>query len=413
MNNQRRDYFWNTLGVFLQNAISPLLLIIITRINGITDAGIFSFAFSVSLILWAIGMWGGRTYQVSDVKHEFTSASYITVRLLTSIGILALALLFSVLNYYDSTKTILIIVLVVFKIAESLADVMYGIQQTHGHLYLAGRSLTYKMIVSLIVFIGLDLLTKDMVISSLGLVLVNVLIIAFYDIPNTRRLEVIEGLWTRFTQNAKHAGAIMRRCLPVFIVVFLSMFSLNIPRYFIDIYQPHELGYFGIIAMPITLIVMFMLFILQPNVVELSSLLERRKIAAFKKTVRTIIYIAMVGGILALVATYFIGVWFLNIIFGVDFEPYKSPLLIMVVGALFNALVFIYINVLTIARQLKGQFYILLVSNIALVCFSAMLIKQTGIIGGAILFLATNIVQFVLLTLVYERTLAKSGDEKS
>ena len=64
----RKDYFWNTLGALLQSALSPLLLIVVTRVNGIDDSGIFSFAFSVAIIFWALGMWGGRTYQVSDTK---------------------------------------------------------------------------------------------------------------------------------------------------------------------------------------------------------------------------------------------------------------------------------------------------------------------------------------------------------
>jgi hypothetical protein len=53
--------------VLLQNAISPLLLIVITRVNGIDDSGLFSLAFSVSIILWSLAMWGGRTYQVLGV----------------------------------------------------------------------------------------------------------------------------------------------------------------------------------------------------------------------------------------------------------------------------------------------------------------------------------------------------------
>lgn len=79
--NIKKDYLWNTIGVLAQNAISPLLLIVVTRLNGVDDSGLFSFAFSLALIFWAIGIWGGRTYQVSDVKHEFTPQSYIFVRI--------------------------------------------------------------------------------------------------------------------------------------------------------------------------------------------------------------------------------------------------------------------------------------------------------------------------------------------
>jgi len=41
MQNIKKDYLWNSLGSLLQSAISPVLLIIITRLNGIDDSGLF------------------------------------------------------------------------------------------------------------------------------------------------------------------------------------------------------------------------------------------------------------------------------------------------------------------------------------------------------------------------------------
>ena len=35
MQSQKKDYIWNSLGSLLQSAISPVLLIVITRLNGI------------------------------------------------------------------------------------------------------------------------------------------------------------------------------------------------------------------------------------------------------------------------------------------------------------------------------------------------------------------------------------------
>ena len=38
MQNIKKDYLWNSLGSLLQSAISPVLLIVITRLNGIDDS---------------------------------------------------------------------------------------------------------------------------------------------------------------------------------------------------------------------------------------------------------------------------------------------------------------------------------------------------------------------------------------
>jgi hypothetical protein len=83
MQAQKKDYIWNSIGSFLQSAISPILLIVITRLNGVGDSGLFSFAMSLSVVFWAISLWGGRTYQVSDVKKEFSSDCVTNVAVFT------------------------------------------------------------------------------------------------------------------------------------------------------------------------------------------------------------------------------------------------------------------------------------------------------------------------------------------
>ena len=122
MQNIKKDYLWNSLGSLLQSAISPVLLIIITRLNGIDDSGLFSFAISLSVVFWAVSLWGGRTYQVSDVKREFSSGGYVAVRFIASLIVAISAVVFCVLNGYSTTKTGLIMILVTFKILESIAD---------------------------------------------------------------------------------------------------------------------------------------------------------------------------------------------------------------------------------------------------------------------------------------------------
>ena len=101
----KKDYVWNTLGVLLQNALSPLILVVISRENGLVAVGSFAFAFSVSIMFWAIGMWGGRTYQVSDTRGEFADASYIVARLALAACILVGSWIFCLANSYDRQKT--------------------------------------------------------------------------------------------------------------------------------------------------------------------------------------------------------------------------------------------------------------------------------------------------------------------
>ena len=105
-NNSKKDYFWNTLGVFLQNLLSPILLIFITRFNGIEDGGLFSFTFSMAVSFSAISIWGNRTYQVSDIKNQFNNKNYILSRIITSLITIIASLIFVLLNGYSFNKII-------------------------------------------------------------------------------------------------------------------------------------------------------------------------------------------------------------------------------------------------------------------------------------------------------------------
>ena len=401
MQAQKKDYIWNSIGSFLQSAISPILLIVITRLNGVGDSGLFSFAMSLSVVFWAISLWGGRTYQVSDVKKEFSSGDYIVVRFISSLIVAVFSISFCVLSGYDLIKTELIVVLVSFKILESIADSMYGVLQIHNKLYIVGISLTIKSVFGFIIFAIIDILTKNIIYGALSIFLVNIVVVIFYDIPWMKHVESV-GLTKK---NIMQAGKIMKKTAEVFVVVFLTMFSLNIPRYFLDKYHYDQIGYFGIMAMPITLLTLFISFVLQPNVVNLSELLKEKKVKEFTKIVSKIDFITFTLGILFVVSSYLIGVWVLNTVFGIDINNFRIDLTIMVIGAVANAFVSIYVNLLIILRRFKGQFYTLLVTNILAVILSIYLIDRLAMLGSVLVFMIISFLQAIILLFIYKRSL--------
>ena len=405
MQNIKKDYLWNSLGSLLQSAISPVLLIVITRLNGIDDSGLFSFALSLSVVFWAVSLWGGRTYQVSDVKREFSSGGYVAVRFVASLIVAISAVVFCALNGYNATKTGLIMILVTFKILESIADSLYGVLQIHHKLYVAGISLTMKAMLGFSAFIAVDIVTRNVIYGALAILLVNVFIIFLYDILWVRRVEVINVSKKLCKEYIAQAIAIMKHTSAVFVIMFLTMFSLNIPRYFLDKSHPDQIGYFGIMAMPITLLGLFISFIIQPNVVNLSELLAKRRLKEFTQVVSKMNYITFGIGVLSVVLSYLIGVWVLNTIFGININNFQLDLTIMVIGAVANAFVSIYVNLLIIMRRFKGQFYTLLLTDILAVVVSICLIERLAMLGSVLVFMMISLLQVTLLLVIYKRSL--------
>lgn len=405
--NIKKDYFWNTLGVLAQNAISPLLLIAVTRVNGVADSGLFSFAFSLAIVFWALGIWGGRTYQVSDVKHEFTPRSYVALRVILSIVMIVGSIAFCVINEYEPIKTATILALVLFKAIESIADAVYGILQVHGRLFITGKSLLLKAILGLIIFIIVDTFTKDIFLGSLGVVGANLLVMLAYDLPNARKFDKVWIPFSSLVAFVKEALVIMKRTWPIAVVILLSMFSLLIPRYFVDSYHEEQIGYFGILAMPITALGLIITFIMQPNIVKLSQKFSKKYYEKFHSIVKNLLIWAGVLGVMVLIATYFIGIQALELVFGVSFSDYQLALTIMVLGAVLNAYVTIYVNLLTIMRHFKGQFYTLLLTNICLVAASIVFVKAYGLVGAVTLYTFVNLLQAIILSGVYKSLLRR------
>jgi len=408
-NNIKKDYFWNTLGVFAQNAISPLLLIVITRINGIYDSGIFSFAFSVAIVFWTLGMWGGRMYQVSDTKQQFLHRSYIFVRWTLAAVLVLLALLFCLLNHYTAIKTAVIVALVLFKALESIADAMYGVLQVHGKLFIVGKSLLYKSVLSFVAFTLLNWATGSLLIGCLGIVLVNAVMIAAYDRKNAQKVEDISIHFSALSSYRKEAVNILVRTAPVFLVSLLSILSLNIPRYFIDIYNNSEIAYFGIFAMPITLIVLVVSFILQPNVVHLSELYARKRFSEFGKNIKQILFVASLVSLTTLAVGVTVGIPILNWIFGINLSHYYNVLVIMLFGGMVNVFVAVFANILTIMRRLKSQVYILFFTDAVLLLASPLIVQTFGLVGGALAFVGVCILQLILLSFVYVGSMTDSN----
>jgi O-antigen/teichoic acid export membrane protein len=246
--------------------------------------------------------------------------------------------------------------------------------------------------------------------ASLALIIANLFVIFLYDIPSSERVEKV-----RFNETVLHyfsrAVAIMAQCWPIFIVMFLTVFSLNIPRYFIDKFHPSEIGYFGILAMPVTLIVLVMSFILQPNVVELALLYTKREYAKFKSSVWKIVEFTTIIGVVVLLGAWLIGVWALGLIFGISFENYTVALMLIIVGAILNAYIAIFVNVFVIMRRFKEQFFVLLTTNALLACVAGSIIQTTGLIGAILLFVITSGVQALFLIIYFTAYLTKQSNQ--
>lgn len=405
--SQSADYVWNTIGVLLQNAVSPLLLIAVTRVHHEHDAGMFAYAFAVALVGSVVSLWGGRTYQVSDARGEFSEQTYLASRFVLA-GLVGLgSVVFCLVNAYDIEKSAVILALVGFKLVESIADPLYGMLQIRGALYRSGVSLTLKAIGGVAGFVAVDILTRNLLMATLALVAINVLITLLYDVRWVRRVAPHLSVRGALTQQLPHVRRLLSATLPVVVVSVLTILTLVIPRYAVDRFHHEQNIYFGIIVMPLTAMLLVVLFVLQPRYMHLVELYARGDVAKFDAAVRRVLFVVLLASIGIFGVTALIGVELLQAIFGIELSQYVTSLAILTGAGVLNALVATYVAVVTILRKFRAQIVVLAATNSCVVIGSFLAIPSGGVAAAALVVLGASVSQSISLAVAYRQAIAR------
>ena len=75
-NIERDSFIWNMAGSMIMAFQSVIMLMILTRVLGLIEAGVFTIAYANANLFLTIGKYGVRNFQVSDVTGQFTFREY-------------------------------------------------------------------------------------------------------------------------------------------------------------------------------------------------------------------------------------------------------------------------------------------------------------------------------------------------
>ena len=186
--NFKSNFIWNIVGTGFNAFNSLFFLVAVTRINGVNDAGIFTIAYSTACILYVIGVYAGRVFQVTETNKNINNKEFILNRILSCVLMIGCTLIFVLFKHYDNYKSIIFIFLAFSKCLEAFSDVLYGILQKNNQLNIVGKSYFYKAILSVVLFVVVDIYTQNVIISISMIILVWILMIIFYDFRHIKNL---------------------------------------------------------------------------------------------------------------------------------------------------------------------------------------------------------------------------------
>lgn len=227
----KRSVFWNMMSSGLNSIVSMLLLLVVTRINGVDDAGVFSLAFSTSQMMLTIGNYGMRNYQATDINEKYSMSVYKASRIVTNMVMLLMACAFVLLNGYYIEKALVTILLCALKATDAMDDVYGGQYQRRGRLDIAGQIMSIRIVLYVIVFCLTLVITHSLLWACL-LATICSLCALYMMVLSTREL----FRWEKPIFSGKKVFQLLKECLPLCISSFLLIYMSNAPKYAIDTY---------------------------------------------------------------------------------------------------------------------------------------------------------------------------------
>ena len=328
----KSSYLWNSASAMLNSFQTVVILMVISRIDPVNDAGIFVIAYAIGNLMLTIGRYGIRQFQASDVVEKYSYREYYYSRVLTTGLMLAISLAYIGFEYgtgqYDGNKSIVVLLICLVKWIDAFEDVFHGMLQQHDRLDIGGKILTVRLFLYTVLYMVLYAVTKDLILTSLISLLVSFALFVLLNGMALKSFPVEKG-----ELSFRKIGAMLWECFPLFGSTFLIMYIGNAPKYAIDsVLSNQDQASFNYVFMPVFVISLLSNFIYQPVLNKLAVIWNQRETSRFWKLIAK--YIAAILGLTAAVALggYFLGIPVLNLIYGVHLEGYLLHLEILLVG---------------------------------------------------------------------------------
>lgn len=398
----RKTYFWTVLSGLTYSASTFFMLLVTTNLLGAYQGGIFSIAVTISQQLVTVGYFNVRTFQVSDVKGQFRFSDYFTARVLTTLLMFLAGLAWMITGGYSGEKLLAISLLILFRMGESVADVLEGLYQQKGRMDVVGRCVFWETLLSMAVFVCVMMITGNLLWSLAGLTFSYILLLAVIDGRVVTFFGKVELRW-----DWQKLRGIFMECLPLFVNSFILIYINNAAKYAIDAHQSEEaLAVFNVIYMPAFVINLLAGFLLKPILNSLAVRYHTGDGKGFLDALRR--QAACIGAITALCigGAYVLGIPVLSFLYGLDLQEYRISLCILLLGGGFSALYQMFQNAIVIMRHQYACLAGCMVTAAVAIALIPRLVRMGGLEGACrgylfLMILLSGI--YLVMTVLYYR----------
>ncbi len=402
--SKRRIVLWNAAGSAVYALSSFLLLIIVIRICGDVEGGIFSIGYAIAQLMLTVGVFESTTYFATDAAGKFTYAQYLAFKLATCLLMIAASIVYVLSFGFDAHKMAVAYALCAYRLFEALSQFWFAAFQKEERLDLGGFSTVWRYVLSTAALAAVLVATRDVVAALVAASLVEAVWMACYDVPRLARIVRVG----RPDFSLAPLGTLFLACLPLFISSFLSTYLGNVGKYAIEAVGTNQMQtVYNVLFMPSFVINLFMIFFVRPALTTLARLWLEHDLEAFLRIIGKLLL--LVAGVSAAIigACAVVGIPVLELFYGIDLQGYLAPLLIVLLGGGFLSASNVFYNAMVVIRTQHAVVAGYLAAIVVATAVSSPLVETMGIIGAAWAYALSCLVLTLAFTALFARGVAR------
>ena len=414
---ERSGFIWNLIGSTVYSVVNMLLGTMAVRVLGGTLGGIFFFAFStVGQHIYTVAYFCMRPLHIMDITRKYSFGDYRHFRFLTGAAALAIAVIFAVLYSGMSYKTMIIVVLAVYKILDAVADVYESEYQRDGRLDLTGKSITIRTVFAAACFMTVMLLTRNLLLSCLTAVGAILISIAVYCSGALRRsFDNVD-----YSEHKGTSKELFGMSWWLFAASFIDLYIFAASKYAVDAFMGSEVSaYYSTIFVPTSAILLMSNFVIRPVLTRLSEYYENNDSDSIKRTFRNLSLMILGLTLFGMLFSWFFGIQILSLLVGseagAELKNYRTALVIIIAGGGMYAMLTLVYYIVIILKKQKALFIVYAAAVVPAFALSLLFVKNWGVNGGAVSYLISisgiTAALFVIAVKNLKKSVPEGGNE--
>jgi O-antigen/teichoic acid export membrane protein len=400
MSDLKRDFFWNTVGNISNFLFDLLLVIAVTRTMGLEISGIYTFSVSVRGVWIYLSNFGGYLFQITDSKNQFSARDYLISRMGGILMVLIVGTSYILASGFDFFRIGVLVAMLAQTVVGMLSSVLHAVMQTGGRLYTAGKIITLKSVISIVLSVGCLYFFQDLVAAVFLNVLGNLFVLIAFEFPIARKLEPLSLAPYSLRAWAMILLKIVKASYLNFLNGLVIPLIAFIPRFYIELFHPESQGIFGLLFMPFTMIVLLGSYIYNPMIVPISKAIRDEKYQFAYKKLNSLIGLSAIITAILLPLVFVFAKQIYGLVYNVDITGYIWVLILITIIGFLQLTMDVLFIAFQIFRKLWANFVVNVLLLIIVLILGWFLIPDYSVYGaveGTLLGLTlTTIFSYIL-----------------